>query len=67
MPAIFLTWDSIAGGFYQNTIGHYGTLAGKTGCLPCPKGTYVELDKFPAKHQHVCRVCPAGKSSVTCP
>lgn len=57
-----LTPMFIVGGFYQNTVGHHGTLAGRTGCLPCPKGTYVELDKFPAKNQFACRVCPAGKS-----
>lgn len=50
----------LVGGFYQNTVGHYGTLAGQTGCLPCPKGTFVELDKFPGKHQYACRVCPGG-------
>jgi len=50
----------LVGGFYQNTVGHYGTLAGQTGCLPCPKGTFVELDKFPGKHQFSCRVCPGG-------
>ncbi|XP_044184238.1 uncharacterized protein LOC114974603 [Acropora millepora] len=49
-----------AGGFYQNTFGHHGTLTGNTGCLSCPNGTYVELDKVPGKHQHDCRVCPAG-------
>lgn len=52
-----------AGGFYQNTVGHHGTLAGRTGCLPCPKGTFVELDKFPAKNQFACRVCPAGSKT----
>ena len=49
------------GGFYQNTFGHHGTLTENTGCLPCPNGTYVELDKIPGKHQHDCRVCPAGE------
>ena len=44
----------------DSTVGHYGTLAGQTGCLPCPKGTFVELDKFPGKHQYACRVCPGG-------
>ncbi|XP_078346174.1 uncharacterized protein LOC144631589 isoform X1 [Oculina patagonica] len=51
------------GGFYQNTLGHHGTLAGQTGCLPCPKGTYVEIDKFPGTHPYVCRVCPAGSKT----
>ena len=50
----------LVGGFYQNTVGHYGPSAGQTGCLPCPKGTFVELDKFPGKHQYACRVCPGG-------
>ena len=50
----------IPGGFYQNTVGHFGLLAGRTGCLPCPRGTYVELDKVPGKRQSICRVCPAG-------
>ncbi|XP_068716660.1 uncharacterized protein [Montipora capricornis] len=49
-----------AGGFYQNTLGHHGTLAGNTGCLPCPKATYVELNKTPGRHPHDCHVCPAG-------
>ncbi|XP_022793797.1 putative leucine-rich repeat-containing protein DDB_G0281931 isoform X2 [Stylophora pistillata] len=49
------------GGFYQNAVGQFGTIAGRTGCLPCPKGTYLEIDKFPGKRRQMCRVCPAGR------
>lgn len=54
------TFTFKTGGFYQNAVGQFGTVAGRTGCLPCPKGTYVGIDKFPGKRQQMCRVCPAG-------
>ncbi|XP_032222508.1 uncharacterized protein LOC5521529 [Nematostella vectensis] len=48
------------GGFYQNAVGHFGKIAGLTGCRPCARGTYVKVSTAPGKVRFTCKVCPAG-------
>ncbi|XP_031557188.1 uncharacterized protein LOC116293842 isoform X2 [Actinia tenebrosa] len=48
------------GGFFQNAVGHYGKIAGLTGCKYCARGTYVNVTSAPALIRFTCKVCPAG-------
>lgn len=49
------------GGFFQNAVGHFGKIAGLTGCKYCARGTYVNVSRAPALIRFTCKVCPAGR------
>ncbi|KAK3747981.1 hypothetical protein QZH41_019783, partial [Actinostola sp. cb2023] len=55
--------EFVRGGFFQNIVGHYGTVAGLTGCKFCIAGTYVRTTDYPALIRHSCKVCPAGTTT----